>query len=184
MEFIIPNDYFVSKRSPPLKELEGLYQILKQEEFKNVNSVLEFGCGITSYLLNITLKPKNFIAFEQFKPCIDSTKKYVKNINVLETDWNDIPKQVYDVIFVDSTTGFPKGRKRLEAKDKHQPFRDDSIDYSLEQGFANDKTLFILHDWSHRSEPFRLHRKYLEDRNYKLVFSIPGRFGFGGYTKI
>jgi len=184
MNFVIPNTFSISNRAPPLTELEGLYNVLQDKNItKNIKSILEFGCGITSYLLYSCIKPETYVSFEMFKPCIETVKKNVPNIKFTETDWNDLPKQKFDLIMVDSSTGFPSNKKYLIAKEKTNPYRDDAINFVLENNMSTDNSLFILHDWCHPREPWRLHRKFLEDKNYKLIFSVPGKFGFGGYRK-
>lgn len=174
---IIPATFTPSKRAPSLQELDWLHNWLSGNKDKyNLEKVLEYGCGITSWVLFDALNPKIQVAMEAFQPCIDITVKHVPNIQMIKTNWNDIPKIKYDVLFVDASTNPPPDLKPM-----HKTiFRNDAIKYS--ESFISEKAIVILHDWNYK-EGWRLPRKYVEDNGYTLIASLSTKFGFGIYQK-
>jgi len=175
-KLIIPESFVLSRRCPSLKELEELYLFLNGKKF---NNVLEFGCGVTSWVLYSALKYEKYISVEQFQPCIDTVKKHVPNIEIIGY-WEQIPKMKYDLLFVDASTGAPAGLKPRSSTNK-VAFRDDAIDYVKD--LLHKDSLVIIHDWNHKQYNWRVHRRYLEDNGYECVWNCPVGYGFGAYIK-
>jgi len=177
MKFQLPKTFIPSKRSPSIKELEKLHDFLNNNYNGKIKNILEFGCGITSLVLNQALSCKNHLAIEQFEPCINDVKYHIKNIKILPL-WEMIPNEKYDLIFVDASTGPPKGLKPIHKENK-RPFRDDAIHYARKN--MKDSTIVIIHDWCHKNPVWRLPRVYLENNNFKCIWSCPIGYGFGAY---
>jgi len=182
----IPKDFKVSKRAPTKYEINWLYNLLSSEKYNEYkgHKILEFGCGVTSLILNQTLKPAVHVSVEKYEPCINMCKKFIAPFFVVQY-WNEIPQDKYDVIFVDSSSGAIKdkynsslGRRWL--LNKRKPFRDDAIDYSVH--FSTSRTIYILHDWNYKWF-WLLPREYLDKKGYKLIDSCDVSHGWGIYRK-
>lgn len=175
----IPETFKASSRSPQPNELRWLYDWLleNKDKYNDGKKILEFGCGITSWVLNEAIKPERHVAVELYAPCIKMTKKHLPSIEMIKTTWDDIPKIEYDVVFVDSSTAPPKGLKPMAAR---IVYRDDAIKYA--EAFQSKKALVIMHDWNYKG-PWRLHRKYVEANGYNLLGSLATRYGLGIYQK-
>jgi len=171
----LPKTFPPSKRAPMLNELDWLHNWLSKN--KQLDTVLEFGCGITSWIISDALKPKLHIAMEGFQPCIDMTLKHVPNIQMVKTTWDDIPKIPYRMMFVDASTNAPASLKPMNGS---YPFRDDAIKYS--EPFIAKDCVVIIHDWNYKPG-WRVPRKYLEDHGYKLIDSLATKFGMGVYRR-
>jgi len=156
--------------------LEWLYDWLCENKghYNESKKVLEFGCGVTSWVLNNALKPEIHVAMEAHEPCIKDTIEHVPDIQIIKTTWDDIPKIPYDIIFVDASTNPPKGLKTF----RKRAWRDDAVKYV--EDFQADDALIILHDWSYRGAWLRP-RKYLEAKEYPLIAHFSARYGLGIY---
>jgi hypothetical protein len=175
----IPETFTFSKRAPSKKEILQLHKWLSENCKGKRKSILEFGCGITSWALSDSVEPEMHVCFEQFKPCINTVKQHLPKIQIIESDWSGIPKHPYDLILVDSSTGAPKGIKTIDGN----PFRDDAIKY-VEEFCAKDR-IIIVHDWNHRQASWRRPRRYLEKNGYTLLHKIDQYgHGFGIYQTI
>jgi len=171
----LPKTFPPSRRAPPLEELDWLHHWLSKNN-KGLDTVLEFGCGITSWVISDALKPKLYVAMEGFQPCINMTEKHVPKIQIVKTNWDDIPRIGYNVLFVDASTNPPKHLKPMGKR----IFRDDAIKYS--ENFIAKDAIVILHDWNYK-EGWRLPRKYVEDKGYVLIDSLSSRYGMGIYKR-
>lgn len=190
-KFFIPNTFKISKRAPHIREMEELWKWLYINYNKKIEKVLEFGCGVTSIVINEAVEPKEYVSVEKFEPCIKTVGEHVKNIKFITTDWSDIPKQMYDLVFVDSCTAPPEGLKaliRTVPMAKGTPFRNDAIHYVKD--YIGEKTIVIIHDWNHYKKEWRAHREYLENNNFKLIWSfykdegkIVQYYGLGAYIR-
>jgi hypothetical protein len=169
---IFPKTFPFSKLAPTEKELIWISTYLTSCNFKNCK-VLEFGCGITSWVINESLKPKIYVAMEHYQQCIIDTLKNVPKINIITTTWHQIPQDVYDFVFIDSSAGYPPGGDGL--------FRDKAIEFVESQKMINDNSFIMIHDWHARSG--KSSRNYLEKNNYKLRASFNDRTGVGIYSK-
>ena len=176
----LPKTFKPSSRSPAKIELRWLHEWLCENKGKYNESkkVLEFGCGVTSWVLNDSLKPEVHVVMEAFEPCIQSTLHHIPSIQVVRTTWGDIPKINYDIIFVDASTHPPKGLKPMILRAKHRVFRDDVVKYV--EDFQADNALIILHDWNYK-EGYKAPRRYVESKGYPLVASLKTHYGFGIY---
>jgi hypothetical protein len=178
-QFYIPPSFTLSRRCPSIQELQALWTWLDTNYKDKIKSVLEFGCGVTSWVLHNTIKHEKYVIVEQFQPCIETVKKHVSNIEIVDF-WDKIPANKYDLLFVDASTGAPAGLKP-RASTNRVPFRDDAIDYVKDMLHQN--SIVIIHDWQHRHYNWRVHRRYLEDNGYKCIWSCPIGYGFGAYIK-
>ena len=178
-KLIIPPSFVPSRRSPSVQELEALWDWLDKNYRDKIKTILEFGCGVTSWVLHNSLNYTKYIAVEQFQPCIDTVKSHVPNIEIIGY-WDKIPKDSYDLLFVDASTGWPAGLKPLAITNR-RPFRDDAIHYVKDM--LHKDTIVIIHDWQHKQYNWRVHRRYLEDNGYKCIWSCAVGYGFGAYIK-
>ena len=168
----IPDTFQLSKRCPPIQELEWLAKWCIKNKKPNLK-VLEFGCGITSWILCETLSPKIQVAVEQYPECIMQVKKHCPDIEIVST-WDLIPKNNYDWLLIDSSTGWPEGIKPMTAK---RPFRDDAVKYALP--LCKKNVTVILHDYDHRKAGWRVARVWLENNGFECIDKYRYRFGFG-----
>lgn len=173
----LPKTFTPSKRAPSLQELDWLHNWLNNNK-KNydLDKILEYGCGITSWILSDAIMPSIHVAMEAFQPCIDITIKHVPKLQVIKTTWDDIPKIQYGVLFVDASTNPPKDLKPIGKF----PFRDDAIKYS--EAFVAKNAIVILHDWNYKIG-WRKPREYVEAHGYSLIDSISTRYGMGIYQR-
>lgn len=169
---IFPKTFPFSKLAPSVAELEWINSWL-QVNIPKGKKVLEFGCGITSWVINESIQPSKYVAMEHYNQCIIDTLKHVPNINIIKTTWHQIPQDVYDFIFIDSSAGYPPGGDGI--------FRNKAIEFIESQQMVHNKTIIMIHDWHHRSG--KSSRKYLENNNYKLIGSFSDRTGVGAYQK-
>jgi len=174
-----PLKFKVSKRAPSKSEMEWLNNWLDSQSWGEDLKVLEFGCGITTWVINNSLKPSKYYCVEDFKPCINQVKDHVKNVQFISTTWDDIPKEKYDLVFVDASSCAPKGLVSIIGEGEIV-FRDDAIHYVMD--FVSDDCFFIVHDWCYRSGWLRS-KRYFEARNYKLIDSFKKEHGWGVYQK-
>lgn len=175
-KFIFPTG-FSSKRAPRRDELEALWNFLNPYDGK-IDNVLEFGSGITSWVLNNTLHPKNHISIESFPISVANVKKNVPVVKVVST-WDQIPNYKYDLLFIDSSTGAPKDLKCLYPK--WGLFRHDAIHYV--RNFLKGDAIIVIHDWNHKAK-WQVSRQYLEENGCKLIWSYTSKYGFGAYRNV
>ena len=174
-ELKIPKDFKISARAPKRGELQWLYQWLKENGYdKKVKNVLEFGCGVTTWTIDSAVNPERYVAVEQFRPCIEMVQGFVPKVEVVETDWYDIPDVSYDLVFVDGSCGCPEDLKEGRAKIR----RYEATRYA--ERFTHGESIIILHDWHHH-KPYRRARKYLEESEYELLGHKRGKYGIGVY---
>jgi len=162
-----------TRHSPSVKELEFLYNWLSSNVKKGCN-VLEFGAGPTTWVIYKAVNSSKYVAVENYGPSVQVISSHMgKMINIVTRLWYDIPEDVkYDVIFVDSSAGYPPGDPNLHRKE--------AVIYS--ERLLADDGVFIIHDWHHRSG--KAPRRYLESKNYKLVDSIVDYRGVGIYKNV
>lgn len=171
MSFVLPKNILRTRCSPYLHELEFIYTWCK-DNITQGTSVLEFGAGSTTFAIYTAINPSIYIAVEDWAPAIENITKYINDIHIIQTSWNDIPEIEYGFIFVDSSSGFP-GRKGLH--------RHDAIKYS--ERYLQKNGFVMIHDWCKPSGKYA--RKYLDDSSdYKLVASFLCRSGVGVYKKL
>lgn len=174
--FVFPSG-FSSKRAPRRDELEALWNWLYTNYHSRDKKVLEFGSGITSWVLNDALNPKLHVCVEQFPISVENVIKQVPSVQIITRDWSNIPKYDYDILFVDSSTGAPKDLKSL---DIGGIFRHDAIHYVRDM--ITKDAIVIIHDWNHKPRWMQA-RKYLESNGYGLLWSYASKYGFGAYQK-
>ena len=176
-KFVFPSG-FSSKRAPRRDELEALWNWLYTNHNGKEWRVLEFGSGITSWVLNDAIHPELHVCVEQFPISIENVIKHVPSVQIVSTDWSDIPKHDYNMLFMDSSTGAPKDLSPLIAT--AGVFRHDAIHYVRDM-IAKD-AIVIMHDWNHKAK-WRLSRTYLEENGYDLIWSYTSKYGFGAYCR-
>lgn len=182
MNISYPNNFVKSKRSVPENDLEFLYNFINNNKWNNTVNILEFGCGPSSIVIYSAFKNSNcypkYYSMEKVPFCIENLKLAKDiNINFITTDWNDIPKTGYDFIFVDSSTGAPKGLTPLKSK----LFRADACKYAI--NLLNDNGFIALHDWNYKGL-WREARNYMDSRtDFSLVANINSHHGVGIYRK-
>ncbi len=169
---IFPKSFPFSKLAPTAKELEWMNDWLSKN-IKPNSKVLEFGCGITSWVIDQSIHPSVYVAIEHFQKCIIDTLAHVPKIKMITTTWHEIPQDVYDFVFIDSSAGYPPGGNGL--------YRDKTIEFIESQKMIHDKSIIMIHDWHHRSGAAS--RKLLERTGYKLLASFNNRTGVGVYSK-
>lgn len=169
----LPKDFKMTRVSPTMGELNFIHDWLKSNVNYSVN-VLEFGAGPTTWAIATALNFNRYVLIEHWLPAISDISNHLKNIEIKRTTWYDIPEDIqYDVIFVDSSAGYPPGSKGLH--------RDEAVKYS--ERLLAKNGIIILHDWRKRSGAAP--KKYMENSgNYNLVASFPGRTGVGIYKCI
>jgi predicted O-methyltransferase YrrM len=157
-----------SELAPSQKEMAWLYEFLGGLN-DQINSVLEFGCGVTTYVINEAVEPEYYMAVEEFEKCINDVNTHVPNVKTTQS-WKDFEGRKFDLVFVDSSAGCGK-KKGL--------FRDKAV--MAAEPCMTDETIVILHDWKRRSG--KAPRAYLESNGWELVASFDGRTGLGAYRR-
>lgn len=169
-----------SRRAPPLQDLQFMHNWLQNKSF---TKILEFGGGITTYVIADALKKfEKYVCVENYQPCIENISTHIENIEIVQDSWNSIPKEEYDFIFVDSSSCAPKGLKSIN-KNQSAIFRDDALHYIMD--FVHPNCYFMVHDWSYHGGWLRV-KKYFEDRNknFTLIDSFKSKHGVGIYQKL
>jgi hypothetical protein len=163
----LPDGLKRAKLSPFDKELAWLHDYLKNLDIPRPIKVLEFGCGITSWVIEDALKPDKHVAVEEYQEAMDTVNKYCSNVEIIE-NW-DFPDEDYGLVFVDSSAG--SGMAGLN--------RDKAM--IAAESFMREGAIVIMHDWHHGSGSGP--RKYAESAGYELITSFSNRRGFGVYRK-
>lgn len=173
MTLELPKTFTITKVSPTIGELNFIYDWLKNNINQKVN-VLEFGAGPSTWAITSALEVDQYVLIEHWAPSINDVLNHLNNIKIIKGLWYDIPENIkYDVVFVDSSAGYPPSNKGLH--------RDEAVKYS--ERLLSDNGYIILHDWHKRSGSAP--KKYIENtNNYKLVASFRGRTGVGIYKCI
>lgn len=165
----IPKTFTITRVSPTIEELEFMYNWCKNNIAEGSN-VLEFGAGPTTWALSKAINPTNYICMEHWIPSIKDVLDHLDNITMVRTDWYSIPDDIeYDLVFVDSSAGYPPGDSGLH--------RHDACEFS--ERLLKNGGYIMIHDWRKRSG--KKSRQYLENKKYKLVDSFNGRTGVGIY---
>lgn len=175
---VLPETFKRSRRSPLISELNWIYSWIVSKNFEKCN-ILEFGGGITTWTISEALNKKweLYCCVETYLPQVEQIKSHIHGIECVDS-WDKIPPINYNIIFVDSSSGWPKGLKSIRTGQKI--FRDDAVNYSLK--FANNDTYYILHDWSYKGQ-WLFAPKFLLNNGFKLVDSHRNRFGVGIFQK-
>lgn len=166
---IIPKGLEITRVSPTIDELSFINKWCNLN-LKEGCKILEFGSGPSTWAIHTACKPSLYVAVEDWVPTLRNISKFV-DVTFIRSLWYDIPEENYDLIFVDSSAGYPPGTPGLH--------RDEAIKYS--ERFLNNNGYIMIHDWRKRSG--KAPRLYLENSGYKLVDSFNGRTGVGVYQK-
>jgi len=175
-----PKSFKVSRRSPSMEEMQWLQEWIQNQKFKDGVKVLEFGCGITSWVLyNSFPSISKYVSVENYQPCMNQVRENVPEVEFIDTTWHDIPKDSYDFVFVDASTCAPDDLECVYKKGDVL-FRDDAIHYSMD--FVADDCYFVVHDWCYKTGWLRS-RKYFDKRQYELIDCLRTAHGLGIYQK-
>ena len=174
-----PLTFEPSRRAPSKKEMDWLHNWIKSKSFPQNSKILEFGCGITTWVISDAIgEYEKYLCVENFEPCINKVKQHVKKVDFISTSWADIPKEPYNLVFVDASSCPPKNLKSIIPG--ATLFRDDAINYVI--NFTSDDCVFIIHDWCYKLSWLRP-QKYFTELNYKLIDCLKTRHGIGIYQK-
>ena len=179
-----PSTFKTSTRSPNQQEMDWLYDwIVKQlneDKLPSNAKILEFGSGITSYVISNAIPNfQKYVCVEYFPLCVDQVKLHTNNIEFVSDSWHNIPKEKYDLVFVDSSSCAPSDLKPHNPK-HDRIFRDDAIHYVIP--FVSQKCFFAIHDWCYKTAWLRP-KEYFEAINHKLIDCIRTKHGLGIYQK-
>ena len=164
----LPKTFKTNRLSPRVGELQWMYAQLENLEIK---TVLEFGCGITTWTINEATKPERYIAIEEYQPCIDQVNQHLPQIEIIDR-WTKIPDIKYDLVFVDSSAGHG-GRAGL--------YRGQATKAS--EDYISKGSLIMIHDSKKRSGLGP--RRYLSsNENYELVANCNSKNGVQIYRRI
>lgn len=175
MSLVIPKNFIKNRVSPSTNELEFIYNWCVKTKPKKI---LEFGCGSTTCALFQGASVDNtidlYVAMEHWVPSIQNVIDTMPSIKIIKTIWYDIPIEKYDLIFVDSSAGYPPGGDGL--------YRHEAVIYG--ERLLNTGGYIMIHDWHGRSG--KQSKAYLENtkNNFKLVDSLTDKTGVGIYSKL
>lgn len=171
-----------SSLAPTFKELEFIYEFLFN---RRITSVLEFGCGVTSWAISTAITESQglrydkltYVSIEHFEPCIKSINHHLPHIKMLNTVWTDIPKNLWDLVFIDSSAGYkPPGEDQGIHRKEALVYIED---YIAQNGYV------IIHDYHRPQGGHKALRNYLDTSpKFKYVSSLNDRSGVGIYRKI
>jgi hypothetical protein len=168
----LPKTYPKSRYAPTIAELEFMYNWIKNNINTRIN-VLEFGSGISTWTILTALESNlnEYIAVEDIQ-FIKEPSKHCSKVKFITTSWYQIPEdKKYDLVFVDSSAGYPPGTPGLH--------RVDALQYS--EKLMSDKAVVIIHDWHGRSG--KEIRRHLENNNYVVQAVIEDKTGLGIYRR-
>ena len=150
-----------SRLAPRVDELEWLRTLLLSQRGQ-IKSVLELGCGISTWVIQKALKPRVYIAVEDFEQSVKDVKSILPKLDIQDSwEYGDAK---FDFLFLDSSAGYGSdGLHREKALIAAEP--------SL-----CDNALVIVHDWNKRSG--KASRAYVENnKQYTLLEEFRGRTG-------
>jgi len=178
-----PKTFKVSGRAPSKKEMQWLNNWIINQNFKDNLNILEFGCGISTYIIaNSVPSYEKYVCVENFKPCLKTVNAHVKNITFIRDTWHNIPKLPYDIVFIDASSCTPPEiiAEVKKTSPKCSVYRSEIIPYVWD--FVSLDCFFIIHDWKHRPAWVKP-RKLFEKMNHKLIDCIRTKHGIGIYQK-
>tara|TARA_Y100000034_G_scaffold135228_1_gene206240 strand:- start:4589 stop:5119 length:531 start_codon:yes stop_codon:yes gene_type:complete len=173
MSFLLPKDFKPSALAPTNEELDWMYNALQPYK-EQIHSVLEFGCGVTTWAVWSSVEPESYVSIETFQSCIDQVNHFIPQVEIHTDRWDDFTRLYkYDFVLVDGSTGFGP-------KDRSGVFRYEAILFA--EQFMNPEALVMLHDHDRNRVGYKKARGYLED-NYDYLYSFSHRSGVGLYVK-
>ena len=175
------------RRSPGVLELSWLHDRLsKLNKISKINNVLEYSCGITTWVTHNAIDPNNYICIEntKFRKIIDPVIEIYPSISIT-SDWLAIPELNYDLVFIDGSSCISKKLKRKYGC-RMSVCRHAALLHS--ENLMSIGSLVVFHDWNHpaKNGGWRKVRTHLEgSEDYELVeaFSWSSK-GFGIFRKI
>lgn len=170
-KFYIPETFKFSDLAPTRDELKFIHDWLVVNKIGG--DVLEFGCGITSWAVNLAVKPKNYFALETHPGCLASMNEHLPNVKIIATTWDDIPRIPFGVIFVDSSVGRPAGGDGI--------YRDEAAKYGIK--LASNDAVVILHDVNMNRRGYQNTIKAVLAEGFKEIARFKGRTGVGIYRR-
>jgi hypothetical protein len=112
-----------------------------------------------------------YVAVEHWVPSIKDVVNHIPSVKIIKSIWYDIPNDKYDLVFVDSSAGYPPGGSGL--------YRDKATEYASR--LLNTNAHIMIHDWHGKSG--KTTKAYLENSGFKLVDFLNDRTGVGIYSK-
>ena len=125
-----------SRWSPAKITLELLCDYILEQSEKPV-SMLEIGGGISTWYLN-QLNFKTYVTVETFEPAVKKIAEYIPSVLCIQK-WEDIPKQQYQYIFIDSQVG---GGAGITGDQREKP-----LIYIMENNLFSPSSTLIVHDY-------------------------------------
>ena len=169
----LPKSFELTRHSPTAEELEFMHEWVKNNLQDGCN-VLEFGAGPTTWAISKAVKCDNYVVVEDHMPSLKALMSHMPELKPVTSTWYKIPDDIeYDLVFVDSSAGYPPGVTGLH--------RDEAAKYG--ERLLTQNGYIMLHDWHGRSGSGP--RRYLESTgSYELVASLNGKTGVGIYRSL
>lgn len=154
-----PYPWRKTRMSPTTKGMNIISEYIKS---RGATSILEFGAGYSTWMLH-KLNFKNYIAVETFPIIIDRINSLnLPNFSMVQK-WEDIPKQKYQYMFIDSHVGGNAGKH-----DRHTP-----LQYALKNDLLDLDVRIFFHDYAkikmadNGKNPHKWARRY--DKWFKIL---------------
>lgn len=170
-KLIIPDNIVPSQLAPTYKELEWMHNSLTPFCGK-IKTVLEFGCGITTWAIYTALAPVEYVAIEMYDPCIKQIKEVLPEVSIHSTNWNKLDKFQVDMTLIDGSTGYKDNMNYSGV------YRTEAIKFV--QPWLSKNALVMIHDHDKNRGGYKKAREYLE-QNFDFVSSFSDRSGVGLY---
>jgi hypothetical protein len=171
-----------SSLAPTFDELKFIYESLLGRKFM---SVLEFGCGVTTWAIYSAIadsgwadhKDFSYVSIEHFEPCIQSINTHIPKVKMYNTVWGDLPRKPYDLVFIDSSAGYkPSGEDTGIHRKEAMVFAENLL---------APNAYVIIHDYHRPQGGHKALRSYLDNhKKFALVSFFNNRSGVGIYRKI
>lgn len=171
MDPALPKTFRLTRVSPTMEELDFIHDWCRNN-IEEGGNVLEFGAGPTTWALATAINANVYVSMEHWAPAITDVLDHLEDIQFVKTNWYAIPDDIkYDLVFVDSSAGYPPGGDGLH--------RDKACEFS--ERLLSDNGHIMIHDWRKRSG--RKSRIWLENNGFECVASCDGRTGVGVYKR-
>ena len=167
----IPATFKKSDLAPSDEEIEWLWCWLQRNEVQNnAKNVLEFGCGITTLILQDALHPQFLISIEDYQPCIDMVRKHLHRLNfAIFKNWTPVDKYEWNVVLVDSSS----------CGKWEEGYHRDMVVKAILPHMAPDG-IIILHDW--KKVASKRAKRVLDKEGWELLDACYTRNGWGIYA--
>jgi hypothetical protein len=165
-------------RVSPTKE--EIFQVIQYIEASNlpIDSFLEFGCGVSTWYLS-QLNFGRYVSVEEYEDAIIKVTNACPSVKVVKK-WEDIPKNKYRYVFVDSHAG-----GNAAANERYKTF-----EYAIVNDLLYDDTIMIAHDHSVANDTDEERKLittgwygFMNKYGWKLTHQILFRKNFGVYIR-